>query len=72
MRTIYGAGGAGVGLLLGLMLGILNSGLEQMTFTQGLGVTIQMAVWFMLLFGIACAFKPERVEFILRKHGIMD
>jgi len=72
MRLIYGGGGAGIGLLVGLLLGILNSGLEQMTFTEGLSVTIQIAVWFMLLFGIACAFKPQRVEFILKKHGLMD
>lgn len=72
MRLIYGGGGAALGTLVGLLLGILNSGLEQLTFMEGLGVTIQMTLWFMLMFGIACAFKPQRVEFMLKKHGILD
>jgi len=71
-RAIYGGGGFIAGLLLGLFLGILNSALEGVSLGDGLGLTLQISGWFAILFGVACALKPERVEFMLQEWGLID
>lgn len=72
MRTTYGAGGFIVGILTGLLLGILNSALEGVSLGDGFGLTLQISGWFGILFGVAFALKPERVEAMLQQWGLKD
>ncbi len=72
MRIIFGASGFIAGGLAGILLGILNSALQGATFTGGLGETFMIAVWFALFMGIAGGAFPDRMQNVLRQHGLMD
>ncbi len=62
LRIIYAGSGFGVGLLLGVGLGVLNSVLENIDPMQGLGLTLQIAVWLGLIVGIVAGWKPRRFD----------
>lgn len=61
-RVIYAGAGFGVGVILGLMLGVLNSILEGISIMGGLGLTLQIAVWLGLVIGIVTAWRPRRFD----------
>ena len=60
MRVRYGAVGFGAGAVTGLLLGLMNSALEDIPLGAGLSLTMQIAVWFGLMVGILTAWRPER------------
>lgn len=72
VRAAFGGGGFIFGAIVGLALGLLNSLFEGVGIVAGLGVTIQIALWFGGMIGLIAAWKPEKVWETLESYGFFD